>query len=80
MSSFTGKKYLFNDEKEGDGLLTTYEIPVINKSFQYKHTNNQQGEIKQAIAGTINPKIKWLKYDTIKNKSQVLYTSQLILK
>ena len=80
MSGFSGKKYLFNDEKEGGGLLTTYEIPVINKSFQYKHTNNQQGEIKQAIAGTINPKIKWLKYDTIKNKSQVLYTSQLILK
>lgn len=80
MSGFTGKKFSYNDEKEGDGLLTTYEIPIINKSFQYKHTNNQQGEIKQAIAGTINPKIKWLKYDTIKNKSQVLYTSQLILK
>ena len=80
ISSFKGKKYLFNDEKEGDGLLTTYEIPILKKSFQYKHTNNQQGEIKQAIAGTINPKIKWLKYDTIKNKSLVLYTSQLILK
>ena len=80
MSSFTGKKYLFNDEKEGEGLLTTYEIPILKKSFQYKHTNNQRGEIKQAIAGTINPKIKWLKYDTIKNKSLVLYTSQLILK
>ena len=80
ISRFSGKKFLFNDEKKGAGLLTTYQIPIIKKSFQYKHTNNQQGEIKQAIAGTINPKLKWLKYDTIKNKTQVLYTSQLILK
>lgn len=79
-SKFSGKKFLFNDERDGDGLLTTYQIPIIKKTFQYKHTNNQQGDIKQSIFGTINPKIKWLKYDTIKDKTQVLYTSELIFK
>ena len=80
LPKFSEKKYLFNDEKEGKDILTTYQIPVINKKFQYKHTGNQQGEIKYSIAGTINPQIKWLKYDTIKKKSEVLYSSELNLK
>lgn len=80
MPKFRNKKYLYNNERGGEGTLTTYEIPVIKKSFQYKHTNNQKGDIKHSIAGTVNPQIKWLKYDTIKDKSQVLYTSELILK
>lgn len=80
MQKFDSKKFIFNDEKEGNGLLTTYHIPIIKKTFQYKHTNNQKGEIKQSISGTIDPQIKWLKYDTIKDKSQVLYTSDIILK
>lgn len=80
LPKFSGKKYLFNDEKEGKDLLTTYQIPFINKSFQYKHTGNQQGDIKYSIAGTINPQIKWLKNDTIKKKSEVLYSSELKLK
>ncbi|ROI04895.1 hypothetical protein EGH90_09390 [Kaistella haifensis] len=80
MPQFSHKKYLYNDEKKAEVSLTTYHIPIIGKTFNYQHTNNQKGEIKQSIAGTINPQIKWLKYDTIKNKSQVLYTSELILK
>lgn len=80
MPKFSDKKYLYNNDKDGVEELTTYQIPIVNKTFQYKHTNNQQGEIKQSIGGTINPQIKWLKYDTIKDKSQVLYTSELILK
>ena len=80
ISKFNHKKYLYNNERGGSESLTTYQIPLINKSFQYKHTNNQKGDVKQSIAGTINPKIKWLKYDTIKDKSQVLYTSEIILK
>ncbi len=80
MPQFSDKKYLFNDEKRAETSLTSYHIPIIGKTFNYKHTNNQKGEVKQSIAGTINPQIKWLKYDTIKNKSQVLYTSELILK
>ncbi len=80
MPKFAHKKFIYNNNKEGEGLLTTYHIPIIKKTFQYKHTNNQQGEIKQSIAGTVNPQIKWLKYDTIKDKSQVLYTSELVLK
>ncbi|MGZ5196559.1 MAG: hypothetical protein ACXWVZ_01305 [Kaistella sp.] len=79
MSKFQGKKYLFDDEKTVKNV-TEYHIPVINKSFTYKHTNSQKGEWKQSIAGTINPQIKWLKYDTIKDKKQVLYTSELFLK
>lgn len=80
MAKFSHKKYLYNNERGGEESLTTYQIPLINKSFKYKHTNNQKGDVKQSIAGTINPKIKWLKYDTIKDKSQVLYTSEIILK
>lgn len=80
MSKFSHKKYLYNNERGGEESLTTYQIPLINKTFRYKHTNNQKGDVKQSIAGTINPKIKWLKYDTIKDKSQVLYTSEIILK
>lgn len=80
MSKFGHKKYLYNNERSAEEGLTTYKIPIINKSFKYKHTNNQKGDVKQSIAGTINPKIKWLKYDTLKDKSQVLYTSEIILK
>ena len=80
MPKFSHKKYLYNNDRGGADALTTYHIPIINKTFQYKHTNNQKGDVKQSIAGTINPKIKWLKYDSVKDKSQVLYTSELILK
>lgn len=80
MSKFSHKKYLYNNDRGGADAMTTYYIPVFKKTFQYRHTNNQVGDVKQSIAGTINPKIKWLKYDTVKDKSQVLYTSELILK
>ena len=80
MSKFSQKKYIYIDERFEAQIPTKYVIPIINKTFEYKHTNNQKGDVKQSIAGTINPKIKWLKYDTIKDKSQVLYTSELILK
>lgn len=79
MGKFKEKKYLFNDER----LLkkeTTYVIPIIHKEFNYIHTNSQTGEMKQTLAGSINPQIKWLKQDTVKDKSKVLYTSQLVLK
>ncbi|MFP3591607.1 hypothetical protein [Chryseobacterium sp. SIMBA_038] len=78
VSKFKGKKYIYNDEKAMKNI-TVYHIPVINKSFSYQHTNKQKGELKQSLVGSIDPQIKWVKYDTVKNKSQVLYTSQLIL-
>lgn len=76
MFKFKDKKYLYNDEKN---LVTktTYYFPVIHKSFEYKHTNKQKGSLKESIAGSLNPKIKWLLNDTVKIKSKVLYTSQL---
>lgn len=80
MPKFSHKKYLYNNERGGEESLTTYYIPIIQNTFQYKHTNNQRGDVKQSIAGTINPQIKWLKYDTIKDKSEVLYTTEIILK
>ena len=80
MPKFSHKKYLYNNERGGEESLTTYHVPIIKKTFQYKHTSNQKGDVKHSIAGTINPQIKWLKYDTIKDKSQVLYTSEIILK
>ena len=75
---FKGKKYIYNDERAVKNI-TIYHIPVINKSFSYQHTNKQKGELKQCLVGSIDPQIKWVKFDTVKNKSQVLYTSQLIL-
>ena len=79
MPQFESKKYLFDDEQH-QSVITTYQIPLLKKSFKYQHTNSQAGVIKQSISGTINPQIKWLKYDTIADKSTILYTSQLILK
>lgn len=78
MPKFKEKKYLFDDERH-QMITTTYHLPILKKSFQYHHTNSQKGFIKQSIAGTINPDIKWLKYDTIADKSLVLYTSDLVL-
>lgn len=78
MPKFSGKKYLFDNE-QNQKKTTTYHVPILKKSFQYQHTNAQRGFIKQSIAGTINPDIKWLKYDTIPEKSLILYTSELVL-
>lgn len=78
MPAFKNRKYLFDDEKQVKNV-TVYHIPVLNRSFTYQHTNKQEGEWKQSIGGTVNPQIKWLKYDTIKDKTQVLYTSELNL-
>ncbi len=79
MPQYSRKKYLFNDE-QNHLIISTYKIPVINREIKYPHTANQTGYVKQSVAGGLNPKIKWLKYDTIQDKSQVLYTSQLKLK
>ncbi|MBB4806529.1 hypothetical protein HNP38_001825 [Chryseobacterium defluvii] len=76
MSKFTKKRYLFNNETNVV-TVTTYHFPVINKSFKYQHTNSQKGKLKESIAGSLNPKIKWIKKDTVRDKSQVLYTSEL---
>ena len=78
MPKFKSKKYLFNDE-QAQILTTTYHVPILKKTFKYQHTNSQKGFIKQSVAGTVNPQIKWLKYDTIPNKSLMLYTSELVL-
>jgi len=79
MPNFKEKKYLYNDERSLKNI-TVYHIPVIDKSFTYQHTNSQKGELKQTLAGTVNPQIKWQKNDTVKNKRKVLYTSQLRLR
>ncbi|WP_312767070.1 hypothetical protein [Epilithonimonas sp.] len=79
MSRFSNKKYLYNDETQIE-TITNYHFPLINKTFQYKHTNKQKGSIKENIVGALNPKIKWLMNDTIKDKSKVLYTSQIRFK
>lgn len=78
MTQFKDKKYLYNDEID-QVVVTTYHIPVLNKSFQYTHSNTQSGYIKRSIAGTINPKSKYLSRDTVTDKSQVLYTSEIVL-
>lgn len=79
MAKFKDKKYIYNNER-GAVELTTYNIPVINKSFQYAHTNGRSGDTKHSIAGTLNPKMKWLLNDTVTDKSQILLTSEIVLK
>ncbi len=79
VAQFQDKEYLFNDERNIE-TYTLYKFPFINKTLKYKHTNKQIGELKQTIIGTVNPRIKWLKYDTVQDKSKVLYTSKLRLK
>lgn len=76
MKQFTDKKYLYNNEKSKI-TTTSYYIPMINKSFEYVHTGKQVGSIKENIIGSLNPEIKWLMQDTVKDKSKVLYTSQI---
>lgn len=76
MAQFKHKKHLYNDERHLV-TTTTYYFPIINKSFKYKHTNSQKGSLKETIIGTLNPQIKWMLEDTIKDKSKVLYTSQI---
>lgn len=78
MPKFSEKKFIYNDEA-AKVTKSEYKVPVINKTFKYSHTNQQIGGVKQNIAGTINPKIKWVKSDSLLNKKSVLYTSQLIL-
>lgn len=80
IEKFTDKKFIFNDEEGLELSETVYKIPFTGKEFKYQHTNNQKGDTKRAIIGTINPQIKWLKYDTVQVRSKVLYTSQIILK
>ena len=79
MAKFKNKKYLYNNEKNKI-TVTTYYFPVIDKKFDYKHTNSQKGSLKEGVAGTVNPKIKWLMNDTVRDKTKVLYTSQLRFK
>ena len=78
MSKFSTKRFIYDDIEE-ETTLTTYRFLFINKAFQYKHSNNQNGDIKRQIAGTLDPKKKWLMHDTVTDKSKVLYTSQIKL-
>lgn len=78
MKKFRNKKYLYNDEV-AQKTFTDYQIPLLKKTFKYEHSGNQAGMVKMNIAGSINPQIKWILNDTVKNKSEVLYTSELIL-
>ncbi|MFN3021404.1 hypothetical protein ACK1KB_10505 [Chryseobacterium sp. TY3] len=78
MSKFSSKRFIYDDIEE-ETTLTTYRFLFINKAFHYKHSNNQNGDIKRQIAGTLDPKKKWLMHDTVTDKSKVLYTSQIKL-
>lgn len=78
MAKFKDKKFLYNDEKNRLDF-TEYRVPFTNNIIRYNHTGRQAGEVKQNIAGSLNPKIKWIKNDSLAPKEQILYTSQLHL-
>jgi hypothetical protein len=79
MKKFKNKKYLFNDETSIKNY-TEYRFPLINKTVKYEHGASHPGNVKMNIVGTVNPQIKWILNDTVKKKSEVLYTSELKLK
>lgn len=71
-----GKKY-FYDDLRSESKTVKYHIPVIDKEFEYVHLNQQDGYIDGNIVMTRNPEILWILKDTVKDKSQVVYSTDL---
>jgi hypothetical protein len=65
----TNAVYFFDDSKEP--VVTTYNIPLINKSFSYVHAYYQPGYINENILMYLKPELKPIK-DTIGIKPELL--------
>lgn len=76
LEKLSKKKYLFNNET-AEKNVTVYYFKWLDKTVKYPHTEKQKGYLKMNLAGSLKPELKWLLTDTVQNKSQVLYTSEL---
>ncbi|WP_027376603.1 glycosyltransferase family protein [Kaistella palustris] len=74
--NLTGKKYFCIDDAD-DKRIEYYRIPLINKEVQYEHQNMQDAAVNGDIIMMRSPYILWILKDTVKNKSEVIYSSEL---
>lgn len=79
ISHFKDKEY-FYDDLVNEGKVVKYKLPLVNKDIEYKHVNQQDGYIDGNILMAKNPKIEWIVEDTVKDKSRVVYASDLTKK
>ncbi len=75
-STMKGKKYYFIDDKD-HVRIETYRIPIINKEVKYEHQNMNEAMVNGSIMMTKDPKVFWILKDTVKQKREVVYSSQL---
>lgn len=75
-STMKGKKYFYIDDKD-QVRIDTYRIPIINKEVKYEHLNMQDASINGNIIMTKDPSVFWILKDTVKNKSEMIYSSEL---
>ena len=71
-----GKKYFFINDADKK-RIDHYQIPIINKEIKYEHQNLQDASINGDIMMMRSPYILWILKDTVKNKSEVIYSSDL---
>lgn len=76
LSHLNGKEF-FYDDLVNENKVVKYNIPIINKEVEYVHANQQDGYIDGNIVMAKNPKIEWIVEDTVKDKSRVVYASDL---
>lgn len=66
-SKLKNKKYFYNNIPDRE---TFYEIPIINKKIKYTHPDSQSWRVNKNIIMAKDPRILWLKKDTVKNKKR----------
>lgn len=76
LSTMPDKRY-FYDDMSGVSRETVYEIPLIKKKIRYSHTNLQTGYINYDILVMKDPRINYLSKDTVRDKTLVIYNSEL---
>lgn len=75
-SQMKGKKYYMIDDKN-HVRVETYNIPILNKEIKYEHQNMNDAMVNGSIVMTKDPKVFWILKDTVRNKREVVYSSQL---
>lgn len=76
MPYYQDKKYFFDDLKEHEGEVA-YRIPILNKEVKYRHDNLQPGAVRLNIITSKNPEIRYLFFDTLRDRSAIIYNSEL---
>ena len=69
------KKYFYNNSTRPSE--TVYEIPFINKKIKYDYPDAQLWLINKNIIMTKDSALLWITQDTIRNKKEVIYATDL---